>query len=99
MTANALHPGAVNTDIFANFRLLQKPLMKPLVAIFMFFFFKTPEMGAQTTIHCAVAEELAGVSGLYFNNCKPEEPSKLAMDDGVAKKLWEVSEELTGINY
>ena len=28
--------------------------------------FKTIVQGAQTTIHCAVAEELEGVTGKYF---------------------------------
>lgn len=30
------------------------------------YFFKTPEMGAQTTIYCATEPELAKVSGLYY---------------------------------
>ena len=94
----ALHPGAVKTDIFNNFRILRKPLVKQVAAVMMFLFFKTPEMGAQTTIHCAVSEELAGKSGLYFRDCRPAEPSELAKDDGLAKKLWELSEDLTGIS-
>ncbi|TGZ52534.1 hypothetical protein DBV15_07940, partial [Temnothorax longispinosus] len=32
-------------------------------------FFKTPEQGAQTTIHLAVSDEFNGVSGKYFMDC------------------------------
>ena len=39
---------------------------------------KTPEKGAITTINCAVNPELAGVSGIYYVNCKPAQPSQLA---------------------
>lgn len=39
---------------------------------------KTPEKGAMTTINCAVNPELAGVSGVYYDNCKPSQPSQLA---------------------
>lgn len=39
---------------------------------------KTPEKGAMTTINCAVNPELAGVSGVYYDNCKPAQPSQLA---------------------
>lgn len=39
---------------------------------------ETPEKGAMTTINCAVNPELAGVSGVYYINCKPAQPSRLA---------------------
>ena len=54
------------------------------------------KQGAQTTIYCSVAEELANVSGLYYMDCKVKECSKLAKDPDLAKKQWEVSERLTG---
>lgn len=38
----------------------------------------TPEKGAMTTINCAVNPELAEVSGVYYSNCKPAQPSSLA---------------------
>ena len=38
----------------------------------------TPEKGAMTTINCAVNPELAGVSGVYYEKCKPAQPSRLA---------------------
>ena len=67
----------------------------PLYWLVSYFLFKTAIQGAQTTIHCAVAEELTEVSGKYFKDCREAECSEKANDDGVAKKLWEVSERLT----
>ena len=39
---------------------------------------KTPEKGAATTINCSVNPVLAGVSGVFYNNCKSAQPSRLA---------------------
>ena len=60
---------------------------------------KTPLEGAQTTIYCAVSEEMEGVTGKYLDNCKIaklENPQ--ATDDDLAEKLWEVSAKLTEAN-
>ena len=60
---------------------------------------KTPLQGAQTTIYCAVSEEMEGVTGKYLDNCKIkklEHPQ--ATDDNLAEKLWEVSAKLTEAN-
>ena len=61
----------------------------------MWLIAKSPQQGAQTTIHCAVAEELEGVSGKYFGNCCEEElTSKAAIDDEAGERLWQVSSTL-----
>ena len=59
---------------------------------------KTPKEGAQTTIYCAVSEEMEGVTGQYLADCritKTENPQ--ATDDNLAEKLWEVSAKLTKV--
>ena len=61
-------------------------------------FVKTPKEGAQTTIYCAVSEEMEGVTGQYLADCritKTENPQ--ATDDNLAEKLWEVSAKLTKV--
>lgn len=97
VTANSLHPGVVRTElgrhVTKSLTLLKKIVYSPVVWVIM----KTPLQGAQTTIHCAVSEELENVTGRYFSDCAETEPAKQAMDDGVAKKLWEVSTELVGL--
>jgi hypothetical protein len=52
--------------------------------------------GAQTSIYCAVAEELddKNKSGKYFADCG--QATTTFLTDEMAEKLWKTSEELTG---
>ncbi|KAK7866945.1 hypothetical protein R5R35_014720 [Gryllus longicercus] len=93
VTANCLHPGMIDSGIWRN---VPFPLNLP-VKLIAKGFFKTPEQGAQTSIFCAVSEELEGVSGKYYLDCKEHGLSAAASDAAVAKKLWEKSEELVGL--
>lgn len=59
---------------------------------------QSAEQGAISTIYCAVSEEVSGVTGKYFDsNCRLVLPSTAARDAGLARKLWEESERLTGL--
>ncbi|GAB0088402.1 retinol dehydrogenase 14 [Sergentomyia squamirostris] len=87
VTANFLHPGMIDSGIWRN---VPFPLNYPMKLITRGFF-KTTEQGAQTTIHLAVAEELNGVSGKYFMDCKEASLNRAAMDMEKALKLWEES--------
>ena len=73
--------------------------MKPLVQLVMFLFFKDCKQGAQTAIYCSVAEELEGISGLYYSDCRVKECNPVAKDPGLAKKLWDVTERVTGESW
>ena len=56
---------------------------------------KTPYQGAQTTVYCAVSEELEGVSGRLFGDCCEEKlKTAVAEDDQVAERLWKVDSEM-----
>ena len=60
--------------------------------------FKTPWEGAQTTIYCAVSEELDGVSGQYLADCKIQRmKTAAATDDNMAEKLWQLSCKMVGL--
>eukprot|EP00795_Rhopilema_esculentum_P002787 gene2786-1010_t len=98
VTANCLHPGFVRTEATRNVGILQWRLVKIVLLPFRLFFMKTARQGAQTTIHCAVDPALENISGKYFVDCQESDVSPIAKDDGAAKKLWEVSERLTGLN-
>ena len=58
---------------------------------------KTPLQGAQTTIYCAVSEEMEGVTGKFVVDCKIRKPNPQALDDEIAERLWKVSAELVGL--
>lgn len=94
VSANALHPGAVATRLGRGsgrwFDLLQSA-----ISVFM----KSPEQGAATSIYLASAPELDGVSGRYFADKKEKQPQPHASDPALARKLWEISETLTGFRY
>jgi len=90
VTANALHPGWVATGFGANNgwrgRLLQ------LVAR---CFALGPEKGARTVVYLAASPEVAGTSGGYSVRGRPAASSAASHDQAAARRLWEVSEELT----
>ena len=67
--------------------------MLPLVRPFM----KTPDQGAATPIYLASSPEVAGVTGAYFANQRAKQSSKASYDRDLARRLWEVSTALVGI--
>lgn len=88
VTVNALHPGMVDTDIFRHLFFLLRWIIK----LNMWLFFKTPKEGAQTAIFLAISEKVEGVTGKYFADCKEKKEFRKACDMEVAKRLWEESE-------
>jgi retinol dehydrogenase 12 len=96
VTATCLHPGFVRTNFGGNNTADISPLFK---AIFLVVarFARTPEKGAETVIYLASSPEVQGANGGYYFNCNPIAPTKEAQDDGVAERLWQVSEQLVGI--
>ncbi|NXD07878.1 RDH12 dehydrogenase, partial [Nothocercus nigrocapillus] len=93
VTANSLHPGSVRSELVRH-----SFIMTWLWRVFSFFL-KTPCEGAQTSVYCAVAEELDSVTGQYFSDCQPAYVSPRGRDDETAKQLWSVSCELLGIQW
>lgn len=60
-------------------------------------FFKTPEQGCQTSVFLAADESVGAVTGRYFMDCHERGLSTGMTDEGVARKLWEMSEGLAGL--
>lgn len=91
VTANCLHPGGVKTHFVdknaSGFYKVGWILLKP--------FMISPTKGAETSVYLASSEEVKGVTGKYFDKCRPKRSSRRSYDKAVAKRLWEVSEELT----
>ncbi|GAB2630418.1 oxidoreductase [Nocardia goodfellowii] len=100
--AVAAHPGGASTDVFryspAAFRL-------PNLAIARLFG-RTPAMGALPTLRAAtdptvVGGEYYGPSGLFGIAGYPDQARSSAhsRDPHRQRRLWEVSEQLTGVSY
>jgi NAD(P)-dependent dehydrogenase (short-subunit alcohol dehydrogenase family) len=94
VTANALHPGVVRTGFGQEDSSTLFRVMLPVVRPFML----SPERGAETSVYLASSPEVEGVSGKYFVRNKARRSSAASYDAQVARRLWEVSAELTGVD-
>jgi len=73
VTANALHPGVIDTKLLhAGFAIKGASV----------------QQGARTSVYLANTDEVAGVSGKYFVDCREATPSRAACDDRLAEELW-----------
>lgn len=68
--------------------------MGPAIALASLFF-KTPEQGAETSIYLATSPEVTNISSKYYVDCKRATSSPASYDGDVAKRLMQVSAELT----
>ena len=80
VTTYALHSGAVATNVW---RAIPRPIQW-----FMKLFMLSNEEGAQTSLYCATAPELATVTGRYYVKCREAPCSPLANDEALARDLW-----------
>ena len=94
ITTFSLHPGFVVTELgrHSTYFILFFQIIGTLYG-------RTPVQGAQTTIYCAVEEGLEKHSGGYFSNCTLSTASADGRNDGFAKKLWELSEQITDTKF
>jgi len=89
VTANCLHPGFVRTSLGRDVTGVLGTVL-PLILRLR----PGPAAGARTPVYLASSPEVADVTGGYFVNCKPGEPSALAKDPQAAARLWALSEDL-----
>jgi NAD(P)-dependent dehydrogenase (short-subunit alcohol dehydrogenase family) len=77
LASNSLHPGVIDTKLLhTGFNAKGDSVAA----------------GARTSVFLATAPEVKGISGKYFYNCTATQPSPLATDSHLARKLWEWSE-------
>jgi len=88
----SLHPGAVRTELARHLGAM-KVVFYPLSV-----FFKTPNQGAQTTLHCALSPDVFKHGGEYFDNCRQTKAHVATEENAPSRKLWELSERLTNIS-
>ncbi|MEV0294319.1 SDR family NAD(P)-dependent oxidoreductase [Nocardia sp. NPDC050710] len=92
----AFHPGAVATHVYDNIPFgvglfVRSPLSRP--------FFIRPDKGAQPLVHLVATPDGEAINGRYFHRMKEERPrNKQALDDELAQRLWEFSEQITGVS-
>ena len=89
VTLNTIHPGVVNTNLAVDRSKPKKGIVRR--------FFKSPEKAAETSIYLASTPEVEGVTGKYFINKQEQKSSEDSYNDEYAKKLWDISMEMTGL--
>ena len=91
---NCLHPGVIASGFGQNNGGILGFATKNLGK----YFLTTPEKGAATSIYLCTSPDVANVTGKYFARSKEVKPTRHGVDDAAAKKLWELSERITGIS-
>jgi retinol dehydrogenase-12 len=80
ITTYSLHPGVVASEIWREMPRLVQWVMKQ--------FMISNDEGARTSLYCATAPELSTSSGRYYDKCREVRPSRLAMDESLARDLY-----------
>jgi retinol dehydrogenase 13 len=93
VTINAMHPGNVVSNMGENNGPLYRKMKKALILSSA----KSPEISARALCYLAASEELAGVSGRFFNLTTEEKPAPHGRDTGAVDAVWEKSRELCGL--
>lgn len=92
VTANCLHPGLVGSRLGRNNGVLGKvatSLLRP--------FARSTAKGAETAVYLCTSPDVEGVTGKYFFDKKEKWPKRYAQSDQDARRLWDVSMQLTGL--
>ncbi|KAG8134245.1 hypothetical protein E2320_007391 [Naja naja] len=108
VSANVVSPGIVRTEILRYYGRASR-LLYWLCSAFMRVSQAARQQqlqqqvllapkGAISTLYCAVAPEVKGISGKYFDsNCTLVLPQALAQDPALGQRLWDALEKATGL--
>ncbi len=91
VTVNAFHPGMVGSDFAKNngwVAQVAMTLLKPIA--------RSTLKGAETGIYLCTSPQVEGCTGGYYYERALHETAAGARNDEDARRLWEISEELTG---
>ena len=92
ITVNCMHPGVVNTGFGKELKGMTKFFFSTLSSLL-----RKPEKGAETSIWLASSSDVEGITGKYFQDKKELKMQKHYTDMATAKKLWDISAEMTGV--
>ncbi|XP_076907649.1 short-chain dehydrogenase TIC 32, chloroplastic-like [Bidens hawaiensis] len=90
ITANSLHPGFIDTELFRGHSIFSVICNRILSYVI-----KDVSQGASTTCYLALHPKVKAVTGEFFSNSNLAQPSSRAKDEELAKELWEFSLGLT----
>ncbi|MDX6364319.1 MAG: hypothetical protein QOC85_3329 [Streptomyces sp.] len=109
--AFSLHPGGILTPLQRHLErqeMVERGWVDENGTVLHPEAFKSPEQGAATQVWAATSPQLAGLGGVYCEDCDIAEPAPAdgprvgvrdyATDPEQAARLWDLSAELTGVN-
>ena len=89
ITVNALHPGVLATSSFRDYPNFVVKLLN--------MFLENPEKGGERIAYLATSDEVADITGKYFYKTEEREIDASVYGSETAEKLWQIAEELTGL--
>jgi len=89
-TANAVHPGVIRTNLSRH----MNPVANAVFGVFGSLFQKSVPQGTATEVYVAASPKAAGITGKYWADVNVAKPRSDADDAVLAKKLWDVSEDI-----
>jgi retinol dehydrogenase 14 len=92
VSANCLHPGVVGTNLGSGVSGVFGFMVRAMTPLM-----KSPEKGAETSIYLASSKEVESLSGGYFVKKAEARSSDVSYDERLARRLWEVSADLTNL--
>jgi NAD(P)-dependent dehydrogenase (short-subunit alcohol dehydrogenase family) len=105
LVSTAAHPGVAATGLVADPQGMgANPLIRRLAPLFLTLFTQTAAQGARATLYAAVDAAPGSFTG-PGRLAESRGPigtarlSELAQDDKLGRRLWQVSEEMTGFHY
>jgi NAD(P)-dependent dehydrogenase (short-subunit alcohol dehydrogenase family) len=92
VTVNALHPGAISTNIWSRAPWFARPVLAVLKRRM-----ESPAVGGSRLAYLATSPEVDGRTGGYYHRNRLREPSALAQDDALGERLYDLSARLVGL--
>jgi retinol dehydrogenase-14 len=92
VTVTSLHPGAISTNIWNGAPWFARPVLAIAKRRM-----ESPEVGGSRLAHLAASPEVEGATGGYYDRDRLREPSRLAQDEALGERLYDVSSRLVGL--
>ena len=92
VTATCMHPGTVATGIWNRNKNVLNAVLRLFKPVYM-----NPKKSAAAVVRLAVAPDVEGVTGKYFDRMNQANSSADSHDKEIAARLWQVSAERVGV--
>jgi NAD(P)-dependent dehydrogenase (short-subunit alcohol dehydrogenase family) len=92
VTVTSLHPGTIATNIWSRAPWFARPVLALMKRRM-----ESPAVGGSRLAYLATSPEVEGQTGGYYDTNRLRDPSPLARDDELGRRLYDVSARLVGL--